>query len=475
MHGLRRVLGAERIERRGAGYSVRVEPGELDLERFEGWSSGAGGVHGGRPADAADDLREALGLWRGAPLADLARPSPRRRPRLDERRVEGGRAAERRASSRSAARRARAASSRRSSPSIRIASGCASSRSSRSTAPGARRTRSTRTARRARARRRARRRARACAAGARAGHAEAGSSARRADAARTCATPLPAPPTPLVGRRIEIAAVDGAAPARRRARSSRSPGRAAPARRGLRSPSPRSRRRSCATVRRSSTSRRVADPALLLPTIAQALEVAEGERARRVASLRDRSLLLVLDNLEQLLDGVPPIGALLAGAPRLRVLATSRAPLRLYGEHEYPVPPLSPPADAGDFEELAANDAVRLFAARARAATRLRARRTRSRSVAAICRRLDGLPLAIELAAARSKLLPLATSSRRLGRVARRRERRRARPAAAAARPFARRWTGASTRSRRPSRTSFAGSASSPAGSPRGGGCRRGR
>src|SRR5262249_42771167 len=72
VHGLRRVLGAERIERNGGGYRVNVTPEELDPARFEGPVRRAKETLGSRPADAADDLREALALWRGAPLADLA-------------------------------------------------------------------------------------------------------------------------------------------------------------------------------------------------------------------------------------------------------------------------------------------------------------------------------------------------------------------------------------------------------------------
>jgi predicted ATPase len=106
---------------------------------------------------------------------------------------------------------------------------------------------------------------------------------------------------------------------------------------------------------------------------------------------------------------------LLAVAPRLLVLATSRAALRLTGEHEYAVPPLALPDVSADFEALAENDAVRLFAARARAVDPdFELDDANIASVARVCQRLDGLPLAIELAAARSKLLPPDALSRRL-------------------------------------------------------------
>jgi predicted ATPase len=120
---------------------------------------------------------------------------------------------------------------------------------------------------------------------------------------------------------------------------------------------------------------------------------------------------------------VPDVGLvarLLAAAPRLLVLATSRTPLRLAGEHEYAVPPLAPPKPGAglSFEELAANDAVRLFAARAAAVDpEFQLDDRNAGAVAEVCARLDGLPLAIELAAARSKLLPPEAMQRRLDRA----------------------------------------------------------
>jgi predicted ATPase len=99
------------------------------------------------------------------------------------------------------------------------------------------------------------------------------------------------------------------------------------------------------------------------------------------------------------------------------VLATSRSPLRLTGEHDYPVPPLLAPDDRLPFEELVQSDAVRLFAARARAVDpSFQLTEDGARTVARICRSLDGLPLAIELAAARSRLLPPAEMYERLER-----------------------------------------------------------
>jgi predicted ATPase len=164
----------------------------------------------------------------------------------------------------------------------------------------------------------------------------------------------------------------------------------------------------------------VQDATLLGSTIAHALGLQEGDEplARVVAErLRGQSVLLVLDNLEQLLPGTTFIAELLAAAPRLLVLATSRAPLRLSAEHVYPVPPLPTPelSRRPSFEDVTANDAVRLFAARARAIDpAFELTEESARNVADICRRLDGLPLAIELAAARSNVVPVETIAQRL-------------------------------------------------------------
>jgi len=130
-----------------------------------------------------------------------------------------------------------------------------------------------------------------------------------------------------------------------------------------------------------------------------------------------RELLLVLDNFEQVLDAVPLVGKLLSVCPKLKVLATSRATLRLNGEQEYPVPPLTLP-DPGRLppvEMLERYEAVRLFAERARAVKPGFVLDGDAPAVAEICARLDGLPLAIELAAARTRLLPPKAMLKRLG------------------------------------------------------------
>jgi predicted ATPase/DNA-binding CsgD family transcriptional regulator len=156
----------------------------------------------------------------------------------------------------------------------------------------------------------------------------------------------------------------------------------------------------------------VRDPALVLATIATGLGIAPspdrpvGEELIR--HLRSRQTLVILDNCEHVLMGVADgVACLLAACPAVQVLTTSRAPLRLRDEQVVPVEPLSlPPSTETLLSVLTENDAVRLFVARARAARPVfLLTETNAAAVAAICRALDGLPLAIELAAARITIL----------------------------------------------------------------------
>ncbi len=156
----------------------------------------------------------------------------------------------------------------------------------------------------------------------------------------------------------------------------------------------------------------VVDPALVPSVIARVLGVSEvpGRPILDVVvdHLRDRELLLVVDNLEQVISAAPVIERLLEEAPRLHVLATSRIVLSVRGEQEYPVPPLAPPdlTDAPDLLELGQFDAVRLFVERAaQADPRFEVTEANAAAVAEITARLDGLPLAIELAATRTRVL----------------------------------------------------------------------
>lgn len=157
----------------------------------------------------------------------------------------------------------------------------------------------------------------------------------------------------------------------------------------------------------------VRDPDLVVPTIAQAAGVREaGERSlfgRLESHLRDRQLLLFLDNFEQVADAAPVVTELLKGCPFLKVLITSRESLRLSGEQEFPVPQLGlpDPQRLPQTEASSRYEAVALFEERARRVRPdFRLTAANAPLVAGICARLDGLPLAIELAAARIRLLP---------------------------------------------------------------------
>jgi predicted ATPase len=158
----------------------------------------------------------------------------------------------------------------------------------------------------------------------------------------------------------------------------------------------------------------------VLSTIAQSLGLREsGDRTPREtlhAYLREKRLLLVLDNFEHVLKAAPEVAQLIEAYPRLSVLATSRAPLRVRGEQEYPVPPLALPAStiAPSAEELVGSASGRLFVERAREASpTFELTPHNSGAVAAICWRLAGLPLALELAAAQIRFLgPQALLSR---------------------------------------------------------------
>jgi predicted ATPase len=156
----------------------------------------------------------------------------------------------------------------------------------------------------------------------------------------------------------------------------------------------------------------ISDPALVAETIASTLGVQDVGGApiaeRLAAYLASLQMLLVLDNFEQVTDAAPLISDLLQGAPGLRIVATSRAALRLYGEQEFPVPPLGlpDPAHLPPLEALTQYESVALFISRARTMRPdFTVDNDNAPAVAEICARLDGLPLAIELAAARIKLL----------------------------------------------------------------------
>jgi non-specific serine/threonine protein kinase len=165
------------------------------------------------------------------------------------------------------------------------------------------------------------------------------------------------------------------------------------------------------------------DPVDVIPEIARALDVRETRGQplvdRLVARLRSRCLLLILDNLEQVLDAAVDVGGLLNASRQLRILTTSRAALRLRAEHVFPLSPLSLAivSDADPAAGSLTSPAVALFVERAQAIRPdFRLTSNNGPAIAEICARLDGLPLAIELAAAQVRLLaPWAIAARLTG------------------------------------------------------------
>jgi predicted ATPase/DNA-binding SARP family transcriptional activator len=420
VHGLRQAIGAALVETHGTGYRLAAEPGQADVWRFHRLVSAARrALADGQAGHATEDLSAALRLWRGSPLADLSGEPihDREAGRLDSLRLD---AVELQNDAELALGRHEqllgrleqliAAEPYR--EHLRAQHVLALYRSGRQKdALGAHR---------------AARAALVEELGIDPGPELRELEARilRHDPVLAAPEPhapakleLPTPPTPLVGRLLEVAAV-GALLQRKDVRlvTLTGPGGTGKTRLGLAVAEEVGREVRDGAVFVDLAA--VRDEALLAPTLAHALGVAEGASPEDalVEHLRDRSILLLLDNLEQLSGKTALIGRVLAAAARVRVLATSRSPLRLAGEHEYPVPPLAVPrAGHTTFEELAANDAVRLFVARARAVDpEFELNDENIEAVRHVCERLDGLPLAIELAAARTKLLPPGAMSRRL-------------------------------------------------------------
>jgi predicted ATPase/class 3 adenylate cyclase len=162
----------------------------------------------------------------------------------------------------------------------------------------------------------------------------------------------------------------------------------------------------------------IRDPELAIDAVARGLglrpDAAEPVVATVARYLGDKELLLVADNLEHLLAAAPDLANVLGAAPRIRVLATSREPLRIAGEHTYDLPPLAIPAAKGR-AVVQGVDAVDLFVTRARSAdSTFELTDENAAEIAEIVRQLDGLPLAIELAAARIRALPPAALLGRL-------------------------------------------------------------
>ncbi len=165
------------------------------------------------------------------------------------------------------------------------------------------------------------------------------------------------------------------------------------------------------------------DPELVLPTLAQALGVmGPGSQtiADRLTRLLDgQRMLVVLDNFEHVMAAAPALASLLQSTRTVSVLVTSRTPLHISGEHEFPVDPLELPDLRSPTGRIAQSPACALFEARTRAVRGdFTIDETNAATVMEICRRLGGVPLAIELAAARGKVLPPVALLQQLSRDA---------------------------------------------------------
>ena len=405
VHALRKALGADRIATRAPGYLVRVEPGELDSERFEQLA-----------ASGADGIREALALWRGPALADLAYEAfaQAEASRLEEARLAA--LESRLAADLDAGRHASVAAELE--PLVAAHPHREQLRAHQMVALY-----------------RAGRQADALAAyrGAREALDELGlepspelralerrileqDPALAPPVAELPAAAAPAPHADVIGRTLELAAVT-ALLGRDDTRLVTLTGTGGTGKTTL-ALAAAAQLGGAPLVDLTS----VSDAARVLPAIAAGLGLEEQEGEPPVEAIarelgQDGTTLVVVDNLEHLPDSFAELGTLLAAVPSLRILATSRVPLRLTSEHEYRVPPLDVPAPtATDLGAISSTAAVRLYVERARESVpEFGLTAENAESIARITRALDGLPLAIELAAARVRVLGVEGTARRLG------------------------------------------------------------
>ena len=398
---LRRVLGDGRLETRAPGYLLRVEAGELDVDRFESLTAEA---RTASPERAVELLDEALALWRGPPLPEL-RYVDIAQPELA--RLEGMRclALELRFEAELALGRHREV--------LPELERFAATEPLRERLRGQLMLALYRSGRQADA-------LAVYAAGRRTLVEELGiepgaelkelerqilahdpaldlESARAVAPGARPAGNLPTPSTPFLGRRRELTEVVGLLSQQEvRLLTLTGPGGSGKTRLAVRAGAEIAERYPAGVWWASLAALR--DPELVLTTAAQAL----GARGDVAAHIGDRSLLLVFDNFEQVVEAASDVAALLTSCPQLDVVVTSREPLHVTGERQYPVPPLLP------------DEGVDFFLARARAVEP--GLEAHEDAAAEICRRLDDLPLALELAAARVSALSLEQMRQRLER-----------------------------------------------------------
>ena len=418
VHALRKALGADRIVTRDPGYLLRVDHDEVDVARFERLASeGRRELEAGGAARAAELLREALSIWRGDVLADqryatFAQPQIQRledaRLAVLEARIDAdlqlGRQAdlvgelEALVADYPLRERLRAQLMLALYRAGRQADALAAYQDTRSALVdtlGIDPSPELRELERAILRQDA-------------SLDHAGSPAARG-------SQLPATPTALLGRELELATV-GALLGRPEIRMVTLTGTGGSGKTRL----------ALGAAQAIGNAvfvdlAPIADATLVLPTVAGALGLEES--AQRPAldlladALREAPPLLVLDNLEHLPEAFRLVGELLKSAPALRVLATSRIPLRIVLEHEYRVEPLSVPEPGVDrAADIASSPAVQLYVERAaHVLPSFALTDENAPAVARICRALDGLPLAVELAAARVRALGPAGTASRLG------------------------------------------------------------